>query len=292
MQAVMAAGALTGIGVITTITALTSNPPDLGAAFQAMAPRETPTRPAPTSLPGRVGLWSTTRVRWLAPRVPEADFNILGLDRETHLGRKILMAGYGLSLPLLVVAVLNLVGGFTIPWGTPLVVGVVIGAVFLPIPDGAVRDRAVTARADFVRALGAFTDLVAVERANGAGVAAAMETAAATTNNWVFTRLQETLATSRWSGQTPWDGLTELADRIGVAQLGELANIMRMAGEQTTTIAETLRTRSAALRNAIAENEHAAANAAGERMWIAASLLAVVYLVMLAAPGMLRLITS
>lgn len=94
------------------------------------------------------------------------------------------------------------------------------------------------------------------------------------------------------SGQTPWDGLADLAERIAVPQLGELASIMRLAGEQTTTIADTLRARSAALRNAIAENEHSEANAAGERMWISASLLAVVYLLMLAAPGVLRLIVS
>ena len=100
-------------------------------------------------------------------------------------------------------------------------------------------------------------------------------------------RLRAALTSSRYAGVPPWDALSLLATDIGVPQLDDLAGIMRLAGEESTSVADTLTARSGALRNQPAEDEHAAANAAGGRMWVPGALLVVIYLVMLAGPGVI-----
>ena len=88
------------------------------------------------------------------------------------------------------------------------------------LPDYNVRDDAKKARAEFARALGAYIDLVALERHSGSGTRQAMEVAADVGDSWVFPRLGEELARSRWSGLPPWEALHTLADRARSARAG------------------------------------------------------------------------
>jgi hypothetical protein len=83
------------------------------------------------------------------------------------------------------------------------------------LPDYNARDDAKKARVEFARALGAYIDLVALERNSGSGSRQAMEAAAEIGDSWVFRRLGEELARSRWSGQAPWEALHGLADELG-----------------------------------------------------------------------------
>jgi len=156
------------------------------------------------------------------------------------------------------------------------------------LPDYNVRDDAKKARAEFARALGAYLDLVALERNSGAGPRQAMEAAADVGDSWVFRRLGEELARTRWSGLTPWEALHELAAELGLPELDDLADIMRLSGEEGAAIYTSLRARSAALRTAMLNTEKAKANEVGERMSIPMSLLGVIFLAILIAPALLR----
>lgn len=292
LQLQLALGGLIGLGFALIVRGLTPASPDLGAAFSAMTAVPAPGAQGPAGLTTRLGLWATRRFPTLArARVPDSDFAILGVNRVAHTGRRIAAGAYGLAFPTIANLVLTSVG-VPLPWAVPAGAGLATGAVFLTIADGSVRDRASDARIDFTRALVAYIDLVTLERRSGAGTAEAMESAAEAADNPTFLRLRATLATARWAGVAPWDALDTTATDIAVPQLEELANIMRLAGEQSTSVAETLAARSRALRTALSEDEHAAANSAGERMWVAGALLAVVYLVMLAGPGVLRVLTT
>ena len=292
LQLELLAGASIGLGVLLLVRALVPAAPDLGSAFQAMAPAPVAAGPGPADLQTRAGLWATTRLPALSrARVPAADFAILGINPITHTGRKLLAGGYGLVFPMLANLALT-AAGLPLPWPIPAALGLGTAAGFYLIPDGALRDRATAARLDFTRALVAYIDLVTLERRSGAGTAAAMEAASQAADNWVFLRLRAALTSSRYTGVPPWDALSLLATDIGVPQLDDLANIMRLAGEESTSVADTLTARSEALRNQLAEDEHAAANAAGERMWVPGALLVVIYLVMLAGPGVIRVITG
>ena len=158
------------------------------------------------------------------------------------------------------------------------------------LPDYNVRDDAKRARAEFARALGAYIDLVALERNSGAGARQAMEAAAAVGDSWVFRRLGEELARTRWSGLTPWEALRALAAELGLPELDDLADIMRLSGEEGAQVYASLRARSAGMRSAMLNTEKAKANEVGERMSIPMSLLGVIFLAILVTPALLRVI--
>ena len=146
------------------------------------------------------------------------------------------------------------------------------------LPNLNVRDDAKRGRLEFHRALGAYVDLVALERNSGSGPRQAMEAAAGIGHSWVFHRVGEELARSRWSGQAPWDALTTLADEVGVPELADLADIMRLSGEEGAQVYATLRARSTALRTALLTNAQGKANELSERMVVPGSLLGVVFI--------------
>ena len=82
-----------------------------------------------------------------------------------------------------------------------------------------------------------------------------MEAAAEVGDSWVFTRLSEELTRSRWSGLPPWDALHTLAEELGLPELDDFADIMRLSGEEGAGVYATLRARSAAMRTAMLNDE-------------------------------------
>ena len=160
------------------------------------------------------------------------------------------------------------------------------------IPNYNALDDAKKARTEFARALGAYIDLVALERNNGIGHRQAMEAAAEVGDSWVFTRLSEELTRSRWSGLPPWDALHTLAEELGLPELDDFADIMRLSGEEGAGVYATLRARSAAMRTAMLNDELAQANAVGERMSMPGSLLGVIFMALLVAPSLFRMFTN
>jgi Flp pilus assembly protein TadB len=134
-------------------------------------------------------------------------------------GEKLLFGMLGLVM-VPVLSVLLSVLGWRLPAVVPVVVtlGLAVGMFFLP--DYNVRDDAKRARTEFARALGAYADLVALERHAGSGPRQALEVAAGVGASWVFRRLREELAFSSWSGEQPWQALRRLSQELGVPELG------------------------------------------------------------------------
>ena len=71
-------------------------------------------------------------------------------------------------------------------------------------------------------------------------------------------------------------------------ELGDLADIVRLSGEEGAQIYGQLRARSAAMRAAMLNDEVAHANAVGEKLSIPMSILGVIFLMILIAPALLR----
>jgi Flp pilus assembly protein TadB len=155
----------------------------------------------------------------------------------------------GLCLPPLLTALFYLLD-LRLPIVIPVLATVVLAAVMFWLPDVNVRDEAKKARAEFARALGAYIDLVALERHSGGGTRQAMEVAADVGDSWVFRRLAEELARSRWSGVPPWEALQALSTELDVPELGDLADIMRLSGQVGAQVYSNLRA-TAAMRNAL-----------------------------------------
>ncbi len=295
VQVALASGALIGLGAALLIGLIFPAEPDLVDTLARLTPA--PRRRADTDDPAevaggqeRLGIWAMKTLptaSWL--RTPAKDLAVLRTGPARFLGQKILYAVLGLAIPAMLTGFFALLG-LTFPIAVPGIASIGLGVAMFFLPDYNAADEAKQARLEFSRALGAYIDLVALERNGGSGSRQALEVAAQVGDSWVFRRLSEELARSRWSGQPPWDALRGLADELGLPDLSDLADIMRLAGDQDTQVYAQLRARSASMRTAMLTAELAKANLIEERMYIPASLLGLVFLCLLIAPSILRLI--
>ena len=269
--------------------------PDLRDALDRLSPNHSRRAPATAATAAadtteRLGLWGIkTLPAGMWARTPTRELAILRKPLSRFYGEKILYALLGLVIPPLLTVLFNTFDA-GLPLFVPVFASIALAAVMFLLPDYNARDDARRARAEFSRALGAYIDLVALERHNGAGPRQAMEAAAAIGDSWVFTRLSEELARTRWSGLTPWEALRSLADELGLPELDDLADIMRLSGEEGAQVYASLRARSAAMRTAMLNTEKARANEVAERMTIPMSLLGVIFLAILVTPALLRVI--
>jgi len=288
------AGMLVTSGVAVFLWWASPAEPDLADALDRISPHHrAPALAVPNTGAGteRAGLWAMRRLPASWIRIPSADLAVLRKSVASFYGDKLAFVGLAaLAVPLL---------SWLISWTVPLPINVPAVATLAGmvagwfLPDLNLRQDAVKARAEFSRALGAYTDLVALERhGGGSGSRQAMELAAEVGDTWPFHRVSEELAHSRFSGQQPWDALHHLAEDLAVTDLDDLADIMRLCGEEGAPVYETLRARSAASRNALLTHDLAEANEVGERMFIPASITAVIFLAILIVPALLRLMST
>lgn len=296
-QLALASGALVTLGLVLAVWRLVPAAPDLGDVVERLSPSYGRRQRAAAEVPvtggkERLGLWALRHLpAGMWGRIPTRELALLRLSLPRFYGEKITFALLGLVFPSLLVLVVGLFG-FQLPLVIPVAASLALAVGGWFLPNYNVRDDAKRGRLEFHRALGAYVDLVALERNAGSGPRQAMEVAAGIGHSWVFRRVGEELARSRWSGQAPWDALTALADDLGVPELGDLADIMRLSGEEGAQVYATLRARSTALRTALLTNAQGKANEVSERMVVPGSLLGVVFIALLVTPPLLRLLTS
>jgi Flp pilus assembly protein TadB len=284
-------GALIGLGVAFLMWRFTPADPDLADVVYRYSVQGTRERAQTVDVSGstmdQLGIWAMKRMppMWWG-KTPVRELALLRIPVHRHYGKKVLYAITGLLISPVLTFFFTVLG-WSIPVVIPVVGSIALAVGLFVMPDLDVRTDARAARAEFIRALGAYADLVAMERASGSGSRQAMERAAEVGDSWVFQRIGEELARSRWSGQAPWDSLQALADELGLPDLSDLADIMRLSKEGSQVYA-TLRARSEALRSALLSAELAKSNATNERMSMPMSLLGVVFMVILVAPSLLR----
>ena len=295
LQLAIVSGGLIGLGLTLLVARLLPVEPDLADALDRVsAGRRQSSTTAAIAHTGkeRLGLWG---LRVLPPglwvRTPTRELALLRISTAQFYGEKLTFAWLGLMIPPGLTLLFNSLG-LGLPLQIPAFASIGLAAGMFFIPNYNALDDAKKARLEFARALGAYIDLVALERNNGIGVRQAMEAAAEVGDSWVFTRLSEELIRSRWSGLPPWDALRTLAEELGLPELDDFADIMRLSGEEGAGVYATLRARSAAMRTAMLNDEIAQANAVGERMTIPGSLLGVIFMALLVAPSLLRMFTA
>jgi hypothetical protein len=291
-QIILLSGALVGLAIALVVWYLAPAQPDLADVVDRFSPEavkaRTTARDTLTALTthDKLGLWALKRfpASWWGQTATK-ELALLRISVQRHYGTKVLFAAVGLLVPPLLSYFL-MVLGWPIPILIPVGGSIAMALVMFWLPDYNVRSDAKFARAEFARALGAYTDLVALERLGGTGSRQAMENAAQIGDNWVFQRLAEELARSSWAGVAPWDALNLLADELGLPELIDLADIMRLTSEGAQVYA-SLRARSQGLRSAMLNTELAKANASVERMSIPMTLLGVVFMAILVAPSIM-----
>ncbi len=288
------AGAIVGLGIILVIRDLARADPRLADAVERLQPQ----RPAILDVGDSADVGLTERLgrsvnrrfgTTLVSAARRRDLALLGQSASTFLGEKVLLAFVGLVFPPTLALATTLIG-LAQPWQLPAAAGLVFAAVFYNLADLTVRAKANASRQAFARAVGAYIELVALERLAGAGTTQALERAATISENWAFVRIRQELLRARLSGVTPWQALSELAGELGVPELAELADVMRLAGEQGAHVYEALRARGRSLRVKLLTDEQARANATSESLSVPVAALAVVFVALLATPAALRIL--
>ena len=206
LQLAILSGGLVGLGAVLVVARFLPAEPDLADALERVStsrPR-TPASESAKSSKERLGLWG---LRVLPPglwvRTPSRELALLRIPVAQFYGEKLMFAGLGLVIPPVLVTLFNAFG-LSIPFQLPAVASLLLAAVMFFIPNYNALDDAKKARVEFARALGAYIDLVALERNNGIGHRQAMEAAAEVGDSWVFTRLSAGQGCRLGTRCTPW----------------------------------------------------------------------------------------
>ncbi|MFZ5872260.1 MAG: type II secretion system F family protein, partial [Actinomycetota bacterium] len=147
-----------------------------------------------------------------------------------------------------------------------------------------------TIRAQMRRAVSVYLELVALERAADAGTVEALDRAAAIGDGRAFILIRDALLRARLSGAPPWQGLAHLADQLRVPELGDVADIMRLSGEDGAAVYATLRARAASLRTTLLTASVTDANAASEHMIMPVACLGLAFMALLGYPAFARIL--
>lgn len=283
-----------GAGLYLIIRALTPTQPALSAAISRLtATTSDPTASLPPSdFQERLGMWAERVVAQLPMIVtPDRDLALIGWTTRKFYGQKALASLVGFAFPVVMTAAAYLMQ-ITLPLPMTLGVMLLLAIVFFFLPDIEVRQRAATQRTHYRRIIAAYVDFVALARISGASATQAMSDAARVGDNELFIRIQQMIERSRLRGTSAWTDLRELGEEIGVKELHEIADIVRLSGEEGASIWENLRSHAHSMRNAQLRTEQGAANARSESMTIPLTVLVFAFVGLLLTPSLLTLVTS
>lgn len=285
-------GALCGLGLFALVHTLFIRPvPDVAQALQRLSGRDiiaTPEalierQPAPTTMTEKLGAWGERNLAHRSGLVPPTrDLSILGRSTRDYYGEKIGAALIGLfAIPLfsLICALL----GISMPL-VPAFVGLVLAGLFWFMPDLDIKKQAAEARREFTEFTVAYLQLIAIARSAGRAPAETMLEAAAISDSWVMRRIRQELTRGQFAGRTPWQSLEQLSSKIEIPEIGEVADIMRVAAEQGASVKEQLLARATGLQHRLLTDEEAEANAMTVKMSLPISALFTVLVIALVIP--------
>jgi hypothetical protein len=274
--AALAVGGLAGLGAFLVVRGTVAASPDLAAALDHLHPvSRAPHRGLAAALADRI-------------RVPVEELRLLGQSTERYVVEKILFAFTGLLVPAMISAALAMLG-WGLSWYLPVVVSIAMAIGFFFVADVNIRQKATAAREDFRRAIAVYLSLVALVRYSGAGAVESLERAATIGTGWVFERIRGALAEARYANEAPWNRLRELSIELGVPDLGEVGEIMSLAGDQGAQVYQTLLSRASSLRVAMRTKEQQRAAVATTLMYVPTTILLFVFLILIGYPALGRI---
>lgn len=260
-------GASVGLGIFVLVREVLPSTPALAPALRRLHAPAGTNRDAV----GRRDLeWLSGLTRWLRP--PTRDLALLGRTPEQYALSLLLSAVIGLATPA-VGSVLIAAGGWRLPVVIPVAAGLGLAFFAALIAHRDVLAKAEKARREFSRAVCTYLDLVALQLSAAHGPVQALEQAAAVCDGWVFERIREALRLAQLQMHSPWDELRDLAEEIGVPELGDVGAIMQSSGAEGAQVHETLRQRADSLRDQIRTDNLARAEAVTGRLDIPGALL-------------------
>ncbi|WP_184539563.1 type II secretion system F family protein [Micromonospora polyrhachis] len=275
-------GAVVGLGLFLLLREALPATPALGPALRRLH------QPAGTvrSAAGGGLDWLTGLTRALRP--PHRQLALIGRTPEQYALSLLLSAMLGLAMPALSMVLLFLLG-VRPPVVVPTVAGLGMAFTAVVLAHRSVLVKAEKARREFSQAVCAYLDLVALQLSAAHGPVQALERAAGVCDGWVFERIREALRMAQLQMHSPWDELRELAEKIGVPELGDVGSIMQSSGTEGAQVHETLRSRADSLRDQIRTDNLARAEAVTSRLDIPGALLVFVLVGFVIYPFMSRI---
>ncbi|GAA3624300.1 hypothetical protein GCM10022419_132380 [Nonomuraea rosea] len=274
----MASGALVALGLLIVMHELMPGPPELDAALARLN-----------------GLPATARGDWIKLRlarlpIPRDDLALLGISVERFTIQRVSFLLFGLVFPV-PLSLLCTFAGIPLPWTVPAGAAVVLAVLFALIPDLTARRQARERRQEFRAALATYLEMVALERAAGAGTPQALQAPVDICTGWVFSQIAQVLQHAKRAGEQPWRGLGELGERVGVSELTELADIAEDAGSEGTRVLSTLLAKAQSMRTAALADTRAQANSRTSEMPIAIGVSIFGFLVLVCFPAIYRIMS-
>jgi hypothetical protein len=276
-------GGTVGLGVFLLVREAMPATPALGPALRRLHGPTNLSRPRA----GRRDLeWLSGLAQWVRP--PHRQLALLGQTPEQYTLSLLLSALVGLAAPAVSTAILA-VAGIRPPITVPTLGALGFALVAVLLAHRSVLTRAERARREFRQAVCAYLDLVALQLAAAHGPVQALERAAEVCDGWVFERIREALRIARLQMHAPWAELRDLAERIGVPELGDVGAIMQSSGTEGAQVHDSLRGRADSLRDQIRTDNLARAEAVTSRLDIPGALLVFVLIGFMIYPFLARL---
>ena len=293
MTLIMLLGAGIGAGLYLVIRALAPSQPALPAALDHLSTSTTTLShetPRPRGLEETLGAWAEQAIANVPMLVvPERDLALLDWSSRKYFGQKAMGALAGLLFPV-VLSSISYILDIPLPFPMTVSAMLLLATGFFFLPDLEVRQRAAKQRVFYRKVLAAYVDFVALARMGGATPTQAMRDAAEVGDTPLFRRIEQLIERSRLRGTSAWNDLRELGDELGIRELHEIADIIRLSGDEGASIWDNLRSHAQSMRNAQLRTEQGAANAKSESMSVPIAVLAAAFLGLLLTPSLLTLI--
>lgn len=231
------------------------------------------------------------RLARLQLSTPDRDLAVAGISRGRFLLIRVaavlgaLLCGQVYSLVLLAL-------GLGIPIAVPqLLFGVVAVVAWFSVGLW-VRELAANRRREMRYALVSYLTLVALHRAAGLAMGAALRTAAASSSSRTFRRIRDRIDRSARAGESAWIGLADLASELGIDELSDIAAIADTAGTQGAGVYMTLMARASSLRRELQKAEETLAAQTSTKLAIPRVLLAFATFAFLLFPALMSLASA
>ncbi len=291
----LAAGGAAGLGIAMIVAALVPGRPDLLAALRMPGQTGTARQPTQAGLQAEptsgIAAMQARFETWLAAThltTPDGDLAVIGMRRGEFLLTRVALPAATLSVGPIYLLIFTAFG-LHIPAVVPAGIAALCAAVVWVAVGSHTAGKAEQARLEMRHSLVAFLQLVALQRAAGAGPGAALDDAAASSPLWTFRRIKGAIDSATRAGHSHWQGIADLAEEMGVDELADLSAITAGAGTQGAAIYDTLLARATSLRAQLQTDEIAAAQVASGRMSIPKAVLATATMAFLLYPAITQL---
>ncbi|MEE6258184.1 type II secretion system F family protein [Plantactinospora sonchi] len=262
-------GAAVGLGLFLLVREALPATPALGPALRRLHQPPGLSRPRARATVRDLD-WLAGLTRWVRP--PHRQLALLGRTPEQYTLSLVLSGLVGLATPAVSSAILFL-GGIRPPVVVPTVGSLGFALLAMLLAHRNVLVRAERARREFTQAVCAYLDLVALQLAAAHGPVQALERAAEVCDGWVFERIRESLRIAQLQMHSPWAELRDLAERIGIPELGDVGAIMQSSGTEGAQVHDSLRSRADSLRDQIRTDNLARAETITSRLDVPGALL-------------------